>query len=144
VLVRTTASLDSVLTDIRGHFDPRDSAILTLVGHDAYRFMMYYLPEYTVLRLDLQMRTVLTAQAHHQGSWSDAGDCLFVDDHVRHAAWVVSSPTEPGSIPQDARLISDSTEPGPFQVWEVERTPSTLEYLGFRIANPCRAAFGGT
>jgi hypothetical protein len=133
------ASLESALHIIRARFDPRDAAVVTLVGQDPYRFMMYYLPEYAVLRLDSRTRSVLTAQGHRQGSWMETTDCLFSGGEVHHAVWVVSMPSEPGTVPEEATLVSASDGPGPFQVWDVETTPAPREYLGFNIRVPCGA-----
>src|SRR5262249_1687389 len=119
------ASLDSTLNVIRSGFNPQDTLVVTLIGQDPYRFLMYYLPEYRVVRLDPQTHTVLTAQDAKQGNWTEASHCLLAGN----AVWVLSRPTEPGTIPDGARLLS-ADDGGPFQVWE---DPLPTEYLGFDI-----------
>lgn len=44
-------TLRSTVSVVREHFDPSDTEILTLDGQDVFRFAMYYLPEFTVVRL---------------------------------------------------------------------------------------------
>jgi hypothetical protein len=131
------ASLDEALHAIRDQFDPGQSVILTVTGQDPYRFMMYYLPEFRVLRLDPQTQSVLAAQARQQGTWSvrTATECLL-DAGVRHAVWVLSTRSEPGIVPSDATRVTTADE-GPFQVWVVEPGPGTPEYLGFKIGGDC-------
>jgi hypothetical protein len=131
------ASLDDALHAIRDQFDPQQSVILTVTGQDPYRFMMYYLPEYRVLRLDPQTHSVLAALARQQGTWSvkTTGDCLL-DSGVRYAVWVLAPGSEPGVVPSDATYVTGGNE-GPFQVWETELSPETPDYLGFRIGGDC-------
>jgi hypothetical protein len=115
-------SLDATLQTIRSY--PADSTLVTtLVGQDPYRFLMYYVPEYTVVRLDPQAHAVLTAHGGSQDNWREA-TCLQA---ARAALLVLSLPTEPGTIPAQATLLS--SEAGPFQVW---RMPPS-EYLGFDV-----------
>lgn len=129
------ASLGDALQAIRGQFDARDSVVLTLTGQDPYRFMMYYLPDYRVLRLDPPTHSVLDSTV---GTWSflDPSGCLFDAVRVHHAVWVVASTSEPGSVPPDARLVSSSDD-GPFQVWAIDPRPGTPEYLGFKLSGNC-------
>lgn len=138
------SSLDSTLRTIRTQFDPDQTVVLTLIGQDPYRFMMYYLPEYTVVRLDPETRTELTARDRHQGNWTAVGDCLPVGSAVSHIVWVLSSSGEPGAVPQEAMLMSDPREPGPFQIWTVEPTSAAADYLGFAIGGPPCHAGGST
>ena len=60
-------SLSDSLQVIRSQFDPRDSVVLTLIGQDPYRFMMYYLPDYLVLDLDPAAPVVVSARGRRQG-----------------------------------------------------------------------------
>jgi hypothetical protein len=131
------ASLDQALRAIRAQFDPRQSVVLTVTGQDPYRFMMYYLPEYRVLRLDPQTHTVLAARTQQQGTWSvkTASDCL-VDGGVGYAVWVLAARSEPGIVPSDATRVT-SADDGPFQVWAVEPGSQTLDYLGFKLGPDC-------
>jgi hypothetical protein len=130
------ASLDDTLQTIRGQFDPRDTVVLTVTGQDAYRFMMYYLPEYVVLRLDPQNQSVLPARNQHQGTWSQPVDCLFDTGVVRDALWVLASNSEPGLVPDGATRLSNNS-PSPFQVWRLRLTPQMPDYLGFRLGGEC-------
>jgi hypothetical protein len=130
------AALDDALQTIRARFDPRETAILTVTGQDANRFMMYYLPEYAVLRLDPQAQSVLTARGRRQGTWQQPADCLFETGGVRHAVWVLSARSEPGIVPEDATRVSSANE-GLFVVWEVHPGPDTPDYLGFKLGGPC-------
>jgi hypothetical protein len=130
------ASLDDALQTIRARFDTGETAILTVTGQDAYRFMMYYLPEYAVLRLDPQAQSVLTARGRQHGTWHQPADCLFETGGVRHAVWVLAARSEPGVVPEGATRVSSATE-GPFTVWEVRPGPDTPDYLGFKIGGTC-------
>ncbi len=131
------ASLDDAINAIRNQFDARQTVILTVTGQDPYRFMMYYLPEYRVLRLDQQTHSVLAAQARQQGVWRAVApsECL-VDAQVRDAVWVVSPRSEPGIVPSGATLLID-TDGGPFQVWSMELDPQAPDYLGFKFSGGC-------
>jgi len=131
-------SLADALQTIRRQYDPRESAVLTVTGQDAYRFMMYYLPDYVVLRLDPQTQSVIMARDRQQGTWQQASSCLFesASGGVRRAVWVLSSRSEPGIVPSDATRVSSADE-GPFQVWELQLGPDTPDYLGFKIGGQC-------
>jgi hypothetical protein len=131
------SSLDSTLRMIRARFEPRATVVLTVTGQDAYRFMMYYLPEYTVVRLDPETRTALVARDKKQGNLTEVGDCLFVDGDAHHIVWVLSTPAEPGTVPRDAALVSDPADGGPFQTWEAETNPVGPDYLGFTLSAAC-------
>ncbi len=130
-------SLDEALHAIRDRFDPRQSVVLTVTGQDPYRFMMYYLPEYRVLRLDPQTHNVLGAQGRQQGTWSAqaASECL-VDGRVPYAVWVVSARSEPGIVPSGGTPLTSMNE-GPFQVWEMDPGPEAVDYLGFKLGGDC-------
>jgi hypothetical protein len=130
-------SLADALQTIRGQFDPRETAVLTVTGQDPYRFMMYYLPEYVVLRLDPQAQSVLAASGRRQGTWQQPADCLFESGGVRHAVWVLGARSEPGIVPVEATRVSSADNAGPFQVWEVRPGADTPDYLGFRLGGPC-------
>jgi 4-amino-4-deoxy-L-arabinose transferase-like glycosyltransferase len=132
------ASLDATLRAIRSDFDPGDTLIVTLLGQDPYRFLMYYLPEYRVIRLDPTNHTELAAAGRGQGSWAEVSGCLIDPREVRHAVWVLTTPTEPGTIPDGARLISEPGSPdGPLQVWQLDSAAATEEYLGFQLSRAC-------
>jgi hypothetical protein len=124
------ASLDDALLRIRTASRPESTAVVTVVGQDAYRFMMYYLPEYTVVRLDPSTHAVLTAHNRSQDSWTKR-DCV----QAANPLWVLWAPTATGTIPSEGERIS-STE-GPFQVWQVPARDTDVDYLGFRIASSC-------
>jgi hypothetical protein len=131
-LAQQQASLDATLRTIQTEFDPRGTLVMTLVGQDAYRFMMYYLPEYTVVRLDPAAHSQLQAQGRRQGAWAPVRGCLLSDDEV--GLWVLMAPYEPGVVPEAARRISGPD--GPFQLWALTPTVTPpLEYLGFCIGN---------
>jgi 4-amino-4-deoxy-L-arabinose transferase-like glycosyltransferase len=136
------ASLGEALQLIRQQFDPRQSTILTVTGQDPYRFMMYYLPEYLVIRLDPQTRSLLAARAKQQGTWSvkAAQECLL-DRGVRYAVWVLAARSEPGVVPSTATHLSRNTD-GPFQVWALDLGLATSEYLGFKLSGDCVATMG--
>jgi hypothetical protein len=124
------------LDGIRNGFDPRDSVVLTITGQDPYRFMMYYLPEFLVLRLDPSVQSVLPARNQRQATWRQVADCLFENSQVHHVVWVLRTRSEPETIPAGATLVADTPD-GPFSVWTLEPRPDTPEYLGFRIGGPC-------
>ena len=131
------ASLDATVQLVRGQFSPAGSVVLTVLGQDAYRFMMYYLPEYTVLRLDPTAHTVLSARGRTQGNWTPLTGCVLGDaDGVRNAVVVLMAPIEPGTIPPEAIALSVDGR-GPFQVWELPLTPVAQEYLGFPLGGGC-------
>jgi 4-amino-4-deoxy-L-arabinose transferase-like glycosyltransferase len=129
-------ALESALATIRTRFDPKQTVLITLVDQDPYRFLMYYLPDYTVLRLDPASVRVLTASGLHQDNWTPVTDCLARD--AAHAVWVLSSPLQPGDVPEGATRVT-SADDGPFQVWDVPGDQSTRDYLGFRLGGPCGA-----
>jgi dolichyl-phosphate-mannose-protein mannosyltransferase len=121
-------SLDDTLRTIRSNFSPSDTLVITLLGQDPYRFLMYYLPEYSVVRLDPRDRAALTARYRAQGNWTElSGGCLSTP---RHAVVVLSTPSEPGTIPTQAVELSP-TGGGPFQVWLL----TANEYLGFKLGD---------
>jgi hypothetical protein len=124
------AALDDALHIIRGRFDPGDTTIVTLVGEDPNRFMTYYLPEYTVVRLDPYTHSQLIAYQGTKGHWAEVTGCLFDASLVRHAVWVVSRP-EPGTIPEGAIRVSNDSSL--FQVWQLDLSGKTTDYLGFTI-----------
>jgi hypothetical protein len=129
------ASLDEALNTIRIHFDPHQSVILTVTGQDPYRFMMYYLPEYDVLRLDPQTHGVLAAQGRQQGTWraQAPSECL---SPAEDTVWVLSATSEPGLVPSAATRLT-SIEEGPFQVWAMKPSATTPDYLGFKLGADC-------
>jgi len=133
-------SLDDALQTIRRQFDPRDTAIVTVIGQDPYRFMMYYLPDYVVVRLDPVGKSVLTAADRRQGTWQQPADCLFESAAIRHAVWVLAARSEPGIVPSDAVRVSSADNVGPFEVWDVRPGPDTPDYLGFKIGGACTSA----
>jgi hypothetical protein len=128
-LAQQQQSLDATLATIRTEFDPRQTEVVTLVGQDAYRYMMYYLPEYRVVRLDPEAHSSLSAFDRRQGSWTAMDDCLLGDEMV--GVWVVMAPYESGVLPAGAQRLT--TEGGPFQVWAVNATATPVDYLGFSI-----------
>jgi hypothetical protein len=128
-------SLGDSLQVIRSRFDPRDSVVLTLMGQDPYRFMMYYLPDYQVLNLDPAAPIIVAARDRRQSQRQVADGCLFATSEVRHALLVVWSRSEPGLVPPEATLVS-SLDEAPFQVWEVKLGSDTPDYLNFKIGGP--------
>jgi Dolichyl-phosphate-mannose-protein mannosyltransferase len=127
-------SLDATLQTIRSRFSPSDTAVATLLGQDAYRFMMYYLPEYTVARLDPSTHSVLSARGRTQGNWTFVNGCLFDTGVVRNTLLVLMAPIEPGTIPPNAALLSETS--GPFQVWHFDAF-NAENYLGFPLSGAC-------
>ncbi len=127
-------ALDTSLSAIRARFDPRTTVIVTLVGQDPYRFMMYYLPEFTVVRLDPQAHAVLMAHNRVQGNWIPAADCPPGEDATRAVVWVLSPPDIPGTIPEDATPLSGGSPVGAFQVWYRDGPTTVPEYMGFNFA----------
>jgi hypothetical protein len=107
--------------------------VLTLLGQDAYRFMMYYLPEYTVMRLDPSAHTALQARQRTQGNWTPISDCLLDPATTRNTVVVLMAPIEPGTLPPDGERLS--TGDGPFQVWLLPRSTSAADYLGFSVGH---------
>jgi hypothetical protein len=136
-------SLDDALRIVHAQFDPGDTVIVTVIGEDAYRFMMYYLPDYLVVRLDPAAHSLLPARGKQQGTWTSAADCLFdtasTPRSIHHAVWVLSANPEPGVIPIEATHLSPSDDTGPFQVWALRPGPQTPDYLGFTIGGGCTA-----
>ena len=123
-------SLNTTLQTIRTEFPPSDTLVITLLGQDAYRFMMYYLPEYRVVRLDPQQTSVLTARNRVQGNWAELpSGCLATPPH---AIVVLSSPIEKGTVPTGASQLWNGV--GPFQVWQLA---SDASYLGFTLSSAC-------
>src|SRR5206468_4084802 len=116
---------------IRTRFDPHQSVILTVTGQDPYRFMMYYLPEYHVLRLDPQTHSVLAAQGRQQGTWraQAPSECL---SPAQDSVWVLSATSEPGLVPSDATRLTRIDE-GAFQVWAMKPTATMSDYLDFKL-----------
>jgi hypothetical protein len=137
-------SLDDTLDRIRSRFNPRDSIVLTVTDQDPYRFMMYYLPDYLVLRLDSAAGSVLTARGQRQGNWTQPADCLFEDAGVHNVVWVLAARGEPGLEPAGATLVSPP-DAAPFRTWATALGADTPVYLGFQLRT-CRdsiVAFAG-
>jgi hypothetical protein len=134
-------SLEATLDAIH-RFDPRDTAVLTLIGQDPYRFMMYYLPEYRVMQLDAGAHAALSALARHEGHWTEIGDCLLPDS-VSTALLVVSHFGVPGTIPPDATLVTSPDDARPFEVWQLNTARTDSEYLGFNIGVHCQTSSPG-
>jgi len=130
------ASLDETIRAIRSRLDPADAALVTVAGQDVYRSVMYYLPEYRTVHLDPAQRTFLAAQHRHQGSWREAGGCLFVDGPPRRVAWILWTSSEPGLVPADAAHMSGG-DGARLQVWEVRLERATPDYLGFKLGGDC-------
>jgi len=127
------SALGATLTAVRARFDPHTTVVVTLVGQDPYRFMMYYLPEFRVVRLDAGAHSVLLAQDRQQGNWIAADACPLADSQVRDIVWVLSQPTEPGTVPSEASLVPGETADAPLQVWYTHMVTSGPEYLGFHF-----------
>jgi hypothetical protein len=132
------ASLSAALRTIRGEFNPADTLVVTVTDQDPYRFMMYYLPEYEVIRLDPHAQRVMTARDRKQGNWQSESGCLFDAAGVRHAVWVLSAGSETGLVPSGARLDS-SVDGAAFQVWVEPAHADSLDYLGFAVIGSCGA-----
>jgi hypothetical protein len=120
-------------------FDPQATAVLTIVGQDPYRFMMYYLPEYRVVQIDPGAHAALNAFARHAGNWTEVGACLLPDT-VSRVLLVVSHFGVPATIPSDATPVTSPDAPRPFEVWQLNTAGAEPEYLGFNIGTPCAAA----
>jgi hypothetical protein len=129
-------SLQAVLEAIH-RFDPQATAVLTLVGQDPYRFMMYYLPEYRVVQIDAGAHAALNAFARQAGNWTEVGDCLLPES-VSRVLLVVSHFGVPATIPSDATLVTSPDAPRPFEVWQLNTAGADPEYVGFNIGTPCR------
>jgi hypothetical protein len=129
-------SLDSALGAIRTRFDPAETVVLTLTDQDPYRFMMYYLPEYPVLRLDPRARIALGARDRQQGHWQEASGCLVESARLNTVVWVLSSASGPAPVPAGATRVS-GTAGGQFDVWAKRLEGETLEYLGFTFGRSC-------
>jgi 4-amino-4-deoxy-L-arabinose transferase-like glycosyltransferase len=125
-LAEQQSSLDQTIRLIRTEFDPSQTLLVTLIDQDPYRFLMYYLPEYHVVRLDPTTSTVLSAQARTQGNWAPVTGCLLSGD-LRQAVVVLARPYEPGTVPIGAELLSSADNDGPFQVWSLPAE----SYVGF-------------
>jgi 4-amino-4-deoxy-L-arabinose transferase-like glycosyltransferase len=142
-LLQQQASLDATLRTIQTNFDPRETLVITLLGQDPYRFLMYYLPDYRVVRLDPSNHSLLTAHGGSQGNWIELNGCLVDPAQVRNAVWVLATPTEPGTVPEGASLLTaPEVASGPFQVWQLDPSATSTsdgEYLGFSLSSTaCR------
>jgi dolichyl-phosphate-mannose-protein mannosyltransferase len=131
-------SLEAALDAIR-RFDPQATAVLTVVGQDPYRFMMYYLPDYEVMQLDAGAHAALHAFGRHAGNWTEVDACLL-SNPARRVLLVVSHFGVPAPIPPDATLVTSPNAPRPFEVWQLNTTGAKPDYLGFNIGTPCNAA----
>jgi hypothetical protein len=131
-------SLDETIRAVRERFDPADTALVTVAGQDAYRSVMYYLPEYRLVHVDPAHATFLTAQDRRQGSWREAADCPVgsLDSRLRQAVWIVWTNSEPGLVPNDAAPVSGGGA-SRLQVWEVSLDSATAGYLGFDVLRDC-------
>ena len=130
------ASLSAALRTIRTEFDPADTLVVTVTDQDPYRFMMYYLPDYAVIRLDPRAQRVMTARDRRQGNWQPESGCLFDVGGLRHAVWVLSASSDIGLVPAGARLDS-TVDTTPFQVWVEPARADSLDYLGFKLTGSC-------
>jgi hypothetical protein len=127
-------SLDQSLQIVQRALSPEDTLVLTVTGQDPYRYMMYYLPAYLVLRLDPHAHSALPARERRQGNWTEVSGCL-ADPRVQHIVFVLYTRSEPGLYPDGATLLSGET--GPYQVWTVEPSPATPAYAGFALGGNC-------
>jgi hypothetical protein len=130
------ASLQAALGAVQRQFDPADTVVLTLTDQDAYRFMMYYLAEYQVFRLDPQVHVVLAARDRQQGHWQEASGCLVDPARIHNLVWVLSSGSDLRLIPNGGEHVSAAAG-GPFDVWAVRLGGEPEEYLGFTFGGPC-------
>jgi hypothetical protein len=136
-LRRQQASLQTALGAIQHQFDPADTVVLTLTDQDAYRFMMYYLPEYPVFRLDPRAHAVLAAQHRQQGHWQVASGCLVDPARVQNLVWVVSSASEAALAGVGTERVSQA-QGGPFDVWAARLGGQAQDYLGFTFGGACQ------
>ena len=132
------ASLESALGAIRTQFDPAETVVLTLTDQDPYRFMMYYLPEYPVLRLDPRAHIVLAARDRQQGHWQEAGGCAFDSARLNSVVWVLASASDPRLVPATATRVP-GPDRGEFEVWAERLGSGTLEYQGFAFDRDCQS-----
>jgi 4-amino-4-deoxy-L-arabinose transferase-like glycosyltransferase len=131
------ASLAAALGAIRTEFDPADTVVLTVTDQDPYRFMMYYLPDYLVLRLDPRAHVVLAARDRQQGHWQEVTGCLVDSARIYKVVWVLSSGSDLRPVGGGARHVSLADGGGPFDVWAEQVGGDTLDYLGFTFGGHC-------
>jgi 4-amino-4-deoxy-L-arabinose transferase-like glycosyltransferase len=129
-------SLDETIGAVRAQFDPADTALITIAGQDAYRPVMYYLPEYRVVHLDPAHGTFLTARHREQGSWREITECPFADAPPRRTAWIVWTHSEPGLVPSNAAPVAGG-KASRLQVWDVTLEGATADYLGLDVGAGC-------
>jgi Dolichyl-phosphate-mannose-protein mannosyltransferase len=137
------SSLEAALGAIRTEFDPADTVVLTMTGQDPYRFMMYYLPDFLVLRLDPQAHAVLAARDRQQGHWQEATGCLIDSAATRNLVWVLSPDSDLRLVPRGARHVSVA-DGGPFDVWAQQLGSDKLNYAGFTSGGSCDAGAPST
>ena len=134
-------SLEAALRIVRTRLDPADTLVVTLTDQDPYRFMMYYLPEYTVVRLDRRADRVLVARDRRQSHWQPASGCPLATDDApeRNAVWVVSAWSDVGLVSAGAQR-AESVDAAPFQVWTQPIPADATEYAGITLRRGCGAA----
>ncbi len=128
-------AVTDAVTAIRASYDPSETVLVTLEPQTIYRFTMYYLPEYAVLRLgaDGTRRGALRAiHRHHQ--WQPKGACL-IDRSLTRAVWLVDAPSSPPTVPEAAirrTTVADGSSSS-LGIWELPLPPAGVQYRGYQL-----------
>lgn len=121
-------TLRDTLDYIRSTQDPGHSLVATVYGQAPYRFMMYYLPDYRVIRVQEPGDVVRLATNR---STVMAARLPCVDAQVESLVWVTEGVERPEAVPPGAVPVAVSDRDGPslWRVWlddparEVEPLP---------------------
>src|SRR5207247_4775834 len=97
-------SLHAAVEGLRARFNPDDTVIVTLSGQSFYRYAMFYLPEFTVLRLTQDDPNGGWLESRQWGRDVKAGGCPL-GPAVRNTVWLLDSPGSASLIPESATLV---------------------------------------
>ena len=122
---------------IRGRFNPSETLVVTTYGQIPFRFAMFYLPDYTVLRVNQPDGTTLVARK--DGIQVVHDECI--DASVKSIVWV----EEPGGsrlASRDAVPLQSpgSTGEGNWQLAVEDPTSASLAIPGIRRCSALNAS----
>jgi hypothetical protein len=124
------------MNTIRARYAPDDAVVITPISQTTYRFAMYYLPDYTVLRLGSRPNQAGTfvARGRQDESW-DSHACLFAGG-VHHVIWVLDREKVDELIPAEAESITTTTSSSNLmRAWHMPLTASEAGRSGYPLGD---------
>jgi 4-amino-4-deoxy-L-arabinose transferase-like glycosyltransferase len=136
-LAARQSQLDARLAAMRAAVDPRDTVIVTVNGNIYFRAAMFYLPRFTVIRLDAPEDGPNRAwlRTRDPGFVQVGGTDVRLDPAYRNALIMLPAGPPPRLIPPGATPLTVDGEP-PGGLWLLSLGPSPVQYLGYRIMPP--------